>query len=494
MTMSLRARFDRAVLRMVGAHSRDASYKYVEDLRKAGFKKVGTSADRWTEWFEHPETEERYRVEYGPQPGQTRSIARDAAGPDGQLDWSVVAAGAGMWQVTCKGGAWSYDDRNIPVFKPFVKIWSIRADSREEALAQVKRKHSTGDEGLMTYEVEYYDTAGNFKTKLIRAPSAKLAVEEAKRRFPGKSYEALRGRDASVEIPVESWRVGVYMRAPATRALGGGSEMARRTFTCKARGPNEAERKAVAFYSDKGYTNISATAEGTVHDKAMRARAHDCGCGCAQCGDAKPVGSMTASQIKTELNSNPEQARRAELLSALARLDRTPKETWEFGKAMAERGGRDSEAGEKFVVVKNDRAISKEYDTQREAVQEAKKTSGAWVESRGGKYDGQVAWQSRDTATAPIVQVDSPASEFLEGLADLLLGGDAKDAVNGVPPKDTMSQAQAKSTGETLTQYCDTTREVREWCRGEGIGRATEAFVVEGFLRQRQREGLSVAV
>ncbi len=60
-----------------------------------------------------------------------------------------------------------------------------------------------------------------------------------------------------------------------------------------------------------------------------------------------------------------------------------------------------SDDRETFVVVKGSRVTSKPFDTQREAVVEAKKTPGAWVESRGGKYDGEVAWQSRSDDNSP---------------------------------------------------------------------------------------------
>lgn len=59
------------------------------------------------------------------------------------------------------------------------------------------------------------------------------------------------------------------------------------------------------------------------------------------------------------------------------------------------------EFGETFVVVVDDPArllgkvVSVPYATQKEAVAYAKKIPGAWVESRGGRYDGEVAWQSR---------------------------------------------------------------------------------------------------
>ena len=50
---------------------------------------------------------------------------------------------------------------------------------------------------------------------------------------------------------------------------------------------------------------------------------------------------------------------------------------------------------------------------------------------------------------------------------------------------------EARATGASLVDYVNTTRAVREWCRAEGVGRAMEAYVVEGFLHQRKLDGLS---
>lgn len=62
------------------ARRSDASKsRTVEDLEKKGFKKTGTGNLGWTHFYEHPDTEERATVEYGPQPGQVKSIRLDAS-------------------------------------------------------------------------------------------------------------------------------------------------------------------------------------------------------------------------------------------------------------------------------------------------------------------------------------------------------------------------------------------------------------------------------
>lgn len=57
--------------------------------------------------------------------------------------------------------------------------------------------------------------------------------------------------------------------------------------------------------------------------------------------------------------------------------------------------------------------------------------------------------------------------------------------------KKTLTENEARATGASLTDYLNTTKAVRDWCRAEGINRGTEAYVVEGFRKQRMREGLS---
>lgn len=64
-----------------------------------------------------------------------------------------------------------------------------------------------------------------------------------------------------------------------------------------------------------------------------------------------------------------------------------------FGKR---RSDANPDEYEWFVAVHENGMRSRKFKTQREAVAEAKKTPGAWVESLGGPYDGQVAWQPRD--------------------------------------------------------------------------------------------------
>jgi hypothetical protein len=48
-----------------------------------------------------------------------------------------------------------------------------------------------------------------------------------------------------------------------------------------------------------------------------------------------------------------------------------------------------------------------------------------------------------------------------------------------------------RALGSVLAQYCDTTKQVRDYCRAENVNRTKEAFVVEGFKRARMVDGLS---
>jgi hypothetical protein len=54
-----------------------------------------------------------------------------------------------------------------------------------------------------------------------------------------------------------------------------------------------------------------------------------------------------------------------------------------------------------------------------------------------------------------------------------------------------VSTSQLKATGATLVQYLKTSKEVRDWAKSERYNRAQEAFIVDGFRAQRQRDGLS---
>lgn len=54
--------------------TRDAKYKTVEQLRSAGFKMVSKGNNGWTEIYENDDEGEAYKVEYGPQPSNVRSI------------------------------------------------------------------------------------------------------------------------------------------------------------------------------------------------------------------------------------------------------------------------------------------------------------------------------------------------------------------------------------------------------------------------------------
>jgi hypothetical protein len=65
---------------------------------------------------------------------------------------------------------------------------------------------------------------------------------------------------------------------------------------------------------------------------------------------------------------------------------------------------------ETFFVVKDDRKVSGEYKTQREAVAKAKTIKGSWVEDD----EGQVAWEPRgdsDRLDAAIKKLDSVAKK-----------------------------------------------------------------------------------
>jgi len=59
----------------------------------------------------------------------------------------------------------------------------------------------------------------------------------------------------------------------------------------------------------------------------------------------------------------------------------------------AQRRGDDD--AESYLIYKGDRVIGSRK-TFREAVAEAKKQGAEYVESKGGKYDGEVAWQKRN--------------------------------------------------------------------------------------------------
>jgi len=50
---------------------------------------------------------------------------------------------------------------------------------------------------------------------------------------------------------------------------------------------------------------------------------------------------------------------------------------------------------------------------------------------------------------------------------------------------------QFRATGSSLVDYLFTTKQVRDYCRAEGFSRLAEAYVVEGFRRQRIIDGLS---
>jgi hypothetical protein len=55
----------------------------------------------------------------------------------------------------------------------------------------------------------------------------------------------------------------------------------------------------------------------------------------------------------------------------------------------------------------------------------------------------------------------------------------------------TDSRETLKWSGRSMVGFLTTTRQVRDLCRLEGVGRLAEAFVVEGFKLQRQIDGLS---
>jgi hypothetical protein len=60
--------------------------------------------------------------------------------------------------------------------------------------------------------------------------------------------------------------------------------------------------------------------------------------------------------------------------------------------------------------------------------------------------------------------------------------------------KGSDNPAQLRATGRAAQQYCDTSKEVREWARAEGYTRGAEAFIVEGFKQARIAAGLSEQV
>lgn len=123
-----------------------------------------------------------------------------------------------------------------------------------------------------------------------------------------------------------------------------------------------------------------------------------------------------------------------------------------------------------------------------------------FVQSDDEEVVGDKIFKSKSDAESYARQCQSKKS-FADTIRDVLIGGNETPEDKGAKRTPLVADdinsdnpAELRAVGRKVQQYCDTSREVRQWAQSEGYSRVQEAFIVEGFKQARIAAGLSETV